>query len=280
MTSFKQLLDEAAGDDPGITDADLAADLRRGQQSLRRRRFAGVASAAVATAVVAGGVWTAVPGAGRPGTAPDPAATGSAAASASPTPKPTKTTKRTTAKPTATSGPGRQITPRKTPPPGYRPPLQPPRPAQPVALVPDGKLRKGTNLVCDLKPKGWTVTAFIDPTSENFSTLTYTDPQLKNPGQYTVSTTMRVLPARIYRGANGRMEVDKYGVPWEDLPHVRAGDKEAVVTGPDGTASKGVGEVHVRVGTTKLVQVSNDATGLGWDQPTLLRFAGSCRRTD
>jgi hypothetical protein len=37
-----------------------------------------------------------------------------------------------------------------------------------------------------------------------------------------------------------------------------------------------MGEVHVKVGTTQLVQVDNAAPSLGWDLATLLRFSGSC----
>jgi hypothetical protein len=54
MTDLTTLLDEAAGAEPALTEADLIADLARAKRSLRRRRVAGVAISATATAAVVG----------------------------------------------------------------------------------------------------------------------------------------------------------------------------------------------------------------------------------
>ena len=63
--------------------------------------------------------------------------------------------------------------------------------------------------------------------------------------------------------------------PMPKLPKVRAGGKEAVIS--LGTPSNGLREVHVCQGsTTHLISVGNGAYNLGWDEATLLKFAGSC----
>jgi hypothetical protein len=62
MTDIRTLLDHAAGDEPPLTLATLAADLMRGQRVARRRRVAAVGSAAGATALVVALVWAALPG--------------------------------------------------------------------------------------------------------------------------------------------------------------------------------------------------------------------------
>ncbi|TCO30297.1 hypothetical protein EV652_105291 [Kribbella steppae] len=54
MTDLKNLLDEAAGSAPVVTDAEVAADLDRARQAARRRRFTGVGLTAVAAAVAIG----------------------------------------------------------------------------------------------------------------------------------------------------------------------------------------------------------------------------------
>ena len=54
-----------------------------------------------------------------------------------------------------------------------------------------------------------------------------------------------------------------------------AGKNEAVIS--LGDKRNGLREVHVRQGkSTRLVAVSNQAYNLAWDEPTLLKFAGSC----
>ncbi len=65
MTDLKNLLDDAAGTDPVVTDTDVAADLSRGRRAARRRRFAGAGLTTVAAAVVIGAL--AVPLAFAPG---------------------------------------------------------------------------------------------------------------------------------------------------------------------------------------------------------------------
>ncbi|NIK56166.1 CU044_5270 family protein [Kribbella shirazensis] len=54
MTDLKNLLEQAAGTDPVVTDADVAADLNRGRRAARRRRFAGAGLTTVAAAVTIG----------------------------------------------------------------------------------------------------------------------------------------------------------------------------------------------------------------------------------
>jgi hypothetical protein len=54
MTDLKNLLEQAAGSDPVVTDAEVAADLGRGRRAARRRRFAGAGLTAVAAAVTVG----------------------------------------------------------------------------------------------------------------------------------------------------------------------------------------------------------------------------------
>ena len=54
MTDLKTILNQAAGDEPPLTDADLTADLARGRRSLRRRRIAGIAATATVAAAAVG----------------------------------------------------------------------------------------------------------------------------------------------------------------------------------------------------------------------------------
>ncbi|ADB35431.1 hypothetical protein Kfla_6434 [Kribbella flavida DSM 17836] len=51
MTDLKNLLDEAAGPEPLVSDADVSADLGRARQAARRRRFTGAGLTAVAATV-------------------------------------------------------------------------------------------------------------------------------------------------------------------------------------------------------------------------------------
>lgn len=268
MTSIEELLDEAAGHDPGTTDAELAADLRRGRQALRRRRSAGVAVAAVATAVVVGGVWTVLPGGGPSGTAPVPDVAGTTTVSVPPA---------TPAGPLATPRPIRTNKPHQTRSYPGDAPVRPPRPGPPVALEKTVTVQQGVGLGCTLHPAGWQVAGWIGPTGVNQGVVSYTDPRPKNPGRYDrVSTRRSVLAART-RLLDGRLVPDKYSQPWEDMPHLILGDKEAVVGGDDEPRRNGIGVVQTWVSRTKLVQLSNGATGLGWDRPTLFRFAAGCR---
>ncbi|MEU8223011.1 hypothetical protein [Kribbella sp. NPDC048915] len=71
MTDLKELLDEAAGPEPAVTDTDLAADLSRGRRAVKRRRVLGIATGSVATAAVAGLGWSLLP---APPSATTPAA--------------------------------------------------------------------------------------------------------------------------------------------------------------------------------------------------------------
>jgi hypothetical protein len=260
MTDLKNLLDEAAGDEPALTEADLAADLRRGQTALRRRRFVGIVAGGAATALVVSGGWALLPDAVPFGAPADPGVAGRPTSTAKPTTKPTL-------------GPEVEGLRKE----GERLANEPtvPRPAKPVVLVPDGQVRPGTDLVCDLKPKGWTVKVWSQQGNE--SELIISDPNLKNPGKYNeTSTRMRVRHAKFWRDEKGRMLVEKYPSTWDELPHVMAGQREAVVAPAKAPVSDGIRDLHMKMSGTKLIQVTADATGLGWDLPTLLRFAGSC----
>ncbi|WP_020391131.1 hypothetical protein [Kribbella catacumbae] len=252
MTDLKDLLEQAAGTDPALTDADLAADLRRGKRSVRRRRFAGVAGGATAIAVVVAGAWAVLPGTGT---------SGLDVPAASATPPPASTT-------TATPQAGRTLPGREGLP--VLPTQRPPVPAQPVRLVADGIVRPGVDLVCGLKPEGWKPVV-MKLNNGMGSELYFTDPAL-DPAKYAPgSISLKVRHAGIYPDGTGRMLVEKYDKTWDELPHVQAGSRQAIVAG----AAKGMRDVHMRMSKTKLIQVV-DAAGLGWDLPTLLRFTGSC----
>lgn len=102
MTDLKQLLDAAAGAEPGLTDADLSADLDRGRRAACRRRVIGIGTAAVATALVVGVGWSALPSGTQQGeleTAAGPTPT----ASALPATEPVALVANTTPFPGATS---------------------------------------------------------------------------------------------------------------------------------------------------------------------------------
>jgi hypothetical protein len=66
MTDLKELLDDAAGPEPVVTDADLAADLSRGQRALKRRRSIGILTGSVATAAAVAAGWALGPAATSP----------------------------------------------------------------------------------------------------------------------------------------------------------------------------------------------------------------------
>lgn len=258
MTDLKRLLGDAAGDEPAVTDDDLAADLRRGQISLRRRRLAGVISGAVATTLVIGAGYAVLPGLGSSG---DPLDSG-VAAQTNPTPSSLPTASRTLSQ-------GEKDAIRRFEAAANRPWV--PKPAQPVPLVADGKVRPGTDLVCDLMPKGWQVKVWN--MAGNESELIITDPNLKDPNKYNeTSTRMRVRHARMINNVP-----EKYGETWDKLKHFQAGEREAIVAPTSTPASDGIRDVHMKLSDTKLLQVTADANGLGWDLATVLRFTGSCR---
>ncbi|MEV8378341.1 hypothetical protein AB0P21_36725 [Kribbella sp. NPDC056861] len=133
----------------------------------------------------------------------------------------------------------------------------------PVPLVADGVERSGVDLVCGLKPKGWRVTVF-QAQRGMLSEMTFSPPQ--------GNEKLVVRHAGIHPDDTGRMLVEKYDKTWEELPHVRAGSREAVVAG----TRPGMRDVHIRIRSTKLIQVYESAPSLHWDLATLLRFTGSC----
>ncbi|WP_328992562.1 hypothetical protein OG394_39835 [Kribbella sp. NBC_01245] len=255
MTDLKRLLADAAGDEPAVTDDHLAADLRRGQTSLRRRRLAGVISGTVATALVIGAGYAVLPGLGSSAGAP---LDSGVAAQTTPTPSPSRTLSEDQKEKIRRSEAEANL-PRV------------PKPAKPVPLVADGKVRPGTDLVCDLMPKGWEVKVWN--LAGNESELIITDPNLKNPTKYNkTSTRMRVRHAAMINNVP-----EKYGELWVDLQHFQAGEREAVVAPVHEPASDGTRDIHMKLTNTKLLQVTANATGLGWDLATVLRFTGSCR---
>ncbi|MFI5735926.1 hypothetical protein ACIA49_37785 [Kribbella sp. NPDC051587] len=246
MTDLKSLLDDAAGQEPALTDTDLTADLDRGRRAVRRRRITGIGAGAVATAAVIGVGWALLPG--LPTATPEPQV-----ASATPTP-----TTPNTPKPT----------------PMLRPPSRPsgplpPKPAVPVELVARTTPFPG-GVTCDLVPKGWAIKLFQ---GGEYEQLELYDPNLRNPEQYRDHTYEVNLRWALMRDEGHGLVPDKFGVPWTELPHVKAGSKDAVSTDQDGLS-----EVFVRQTKTgaRVIVVTNDAVNLGWDEKTLLKFAGSC----
>jgi hypothetical protein len=126
-------------------------------------------------------------------------------------------------------------------------------------------------------PKGWKLRVIQPGAGYSTWNVIMYDPKL-DPRVYDERRTqLWVGEAEIRKDpATGKMLVEKYEKPWNELEHLKAGQREAVWS-PDGrTPGKAMGEVHVKVGATQLVQVDNAAPSLGWDLATLLRFAGSC----
>ncbi|MFC6158082.1 hypothetical protein [Kribbella jiaozuonensis] len=243
MTDLKELLDEAAGPEPTVTDTDLSADLTRGQRALRRRRITGITTGAVATALVIGVGWSVLPS-GTTNGAPDPAA---------------DTTK--TPKVETTPKDYRHLDPDKRKPPVI--------PAKPVPLAANSTPFAGVVFTCDLIPRGWAVRSFAKQ-------IVLYDPKLANSSQYHDATyVLNVWSEDMVDDGDG-LTPAKYGEAWTKLPKVRAGNQQVVTTGVPGSPY-GRQQVFLRQGNTKhLVTVTNQAWNLAWDMNTLLRFAGSC----
>jgi hypothetical protein len=266
MTDLKNLLEDAAGDEPAITEDLLDADLNRGRRSATRRRSVGVVAAAAGTAGAVAAALLIAPGGPRaePGIASTVTATPTPSGKAS-----TRATPDRPSRPTKFELPIEERLPRA------------PAPATPVKLVPDGKVRPGTDLVCDLKPEGWKPVVWNE-SGEKHSELSYQHPTLHETGKYNPSTTrIRVRHAFFYDDGNGRKLVEKYDGTWDELSfrHRKAGDRTAVVSGssqgPEND-SNGLRDFHMKMSETRLIQVANSASALGWDLPTALRFVGSC----
>ncbi|TDD62334.1 hypothetical protein E1263_04035 [Kribbella antibiotica] len=243
MTDLKSLLDDAAGQEPALTDADLTGDLDRGRRAVRRRRITGIGAGAAATAAVIGVGWALLPGLSAANTQPQVATT------TTPTPQPT-----------TDHPPGRPTGP------------LPPKPAVPVELVARTTQFPG-RLTCDLVPKGWTTKLLLRGDDEQ---VELSDPNLSNPEQYREYTYQIRLRWATMRDEGHGLIPDKYSEPWSELPHVMAGTKEAVSTGK--SAYDGRTEVFVRQEKTgpRVIVVTDGAVNLGWDEKTLLKFAGSC----
>jgi hypothetical protein len=250
MTDLKELLDEAAGPEPTVTDVDLVADLTRGQRALRRRRVTGIATGAVATALVIGVGWSVLPS-GTTNGAPDPAA---------------NTTK--TPRVMTTPKDYRQLDQDKRKPPVI--------PATAVPLVANTTPFPGV-ITCDLIPKGWAVRVTLTAAKGGgWEQQELYDPNLRNPKQYHGATfTVAIRQTELMDEGEG-LTVDKYSTPWTKLPKVRAGKYEAITTGVPGSPY-GRQEVYVKPDrTNRIVGVGNHAYNLAWDMNTLLKFAGSC----
>ena len=250
MTDLKELLDDAAGPEPAVTDTDLATDLARGRRALLRRRITGIAGGAVATALVIGAGWSILPSGAPTEISPGPAG------HALPTPTPSL---HTVSRP---ADDRRDL---------------PPVPSTPVPLVANTKPFPG-EITCDLIPQGWAVNLVGTKQNGDPSQQDLYDPKLRNPAQYRASSTyVRIRASQLMDEGQG-LTADKYSEPWTTLWNVRAGTNEAVITSPLGAKDpNGRREVFVRQGkTVRVVVVSNNAYNLGWDAKTLLRFAGSC----
>lgn len=259
MTALKDLLNHAAGDETNLSDADLAGFLHRGRRSARRRRFSMLAATSAATTAAVAVAWAVAPN--GPQSEPDVYGGDGKA----------------TATPTAGNGPTGK--PRKTPPQTELPAA--PKPARPVELVPDGVVRAGTDVVCDLKPKGWRAHVKSYPDGRP-GLLFFIHPTLYDTGQYSPSSTFIWADhGSFFRDLTGRMVVEQFGRTWDELKsrYRTAGNRTAVVSdayvGPD-TEANGMRHFHMRMTETELILVTNEATSLGWDLPTALRFVGSC----
>ncbi|GAA0575501.1 hypothetical protein HPO96_16030 [Kribbella sandramycini] len=128
-------------------------------------------------------------------------------------------------------------------------------------------------LTCNVVPFGWTAKLLVGGEYEQIQLY---DPKLPKSHQQYNDDKITLRWAMMRDEGNGLVP-DKFGVPWTELPHVKAGSKDAVIT--PGPKSDGLREVFVRQSTTgaRVIVVTNDATTLGWDEATLLKFAGSCR---
>lgn len=258
MTDLKQLLDDAAGPEPTVTDTDLSTDLTRGRRALRRRRATGIASGAVATALVIGVGWSVLPS-GTTNGAPDPAQ--------HTTPTPTK----------AGTTPKKYVSPQtKRPvPPGQRDDPRPPARiiAGSGALVANHTPFPGS-ITCDLVPKGWAVR------TRGAEQELY-DPKLKDPGQYRALTYTLVLRPSEMLPRPGGLGIDRVAdESWARLKTWHAGKNEAavfVIPDSEGKTANPYREVYVRQGqSTHMIVATNYAWSLSWDMFTLLKFAGSC----
>lgn len=255
MTDLKNLLDNAAGDEPATTDDQLAADLRRGQTSLRRRRITGVVAATAATALVVGGGWTLLPDAVPTGTTfgPGVAAT-TAKSSARPSPTTSARHGRTT----------REAVPTKRP--------------NPVRLVANAARPPGSEFVCSLKPTGWTV-------EKSGNGLRMYDPKVeKRDGYYLGVYWTLVMP-------DGSLPKYMSDQNWASFHHYQAGSYQAVINEaprrtepPVPLSGNGDRQIYLKLpgmeatAGDKLIDVQV-VPRLGWDLATALRFAGSCRPT-
>lgn len=249
MTELKELLERAAGDDPALTDTDLAADLRRGRVASRRRRTATVATAAAGTAVVVGAAWLVVPGTAPSGTEQQP--------------------------PVAATTPARPL-PRKTSTLPVLPsiPTRPPMTwaAKPVALVPNHQVVPGATITCDLMPKGWIAGTFKGGRANE---IWVRDPESTYPHQEPPGFHdgwERGDGNSVFFGPFG----DKVGNGWKAQVNAHQDGKEASVFTDRGHSMKGrPGEIFVRLSPTVTIQ-AEIGPRTGWDARTAVRWAASC----
>ncbi|MDX2973023.1 hypothetical protein [Kribbella solani] len=257
MTDLKELLDDAAGPEPAVSTDDLTADLARGHRAVRRRRIAGLAGGALATALVAGVGWSVLSG----------ATTSSPAPAVKPTVSPTTSATPTTGVKSSLEHPvppSRQQDPR---------PIAP-MPAQPVRLVKNTTAFPGP-ITCTLIPEGWAVRT-------RGSAQELYDPKLKNPSPYRDLTYTMLLQSTELTPGPGGGRIDRVpGIPWHQVAMERAGKNRAAIFAIKDSSGAGLpseADVYVQQGATdRLIVVSNYAQPLGWrTYPTLLQFADSC----
>lgn len=262
MTDLKHLLDNAAGDEPAITEDTLDADVGRGRRSVTRRRTATTITAATATAAVAIGAWAVLP---------DSLPSGNGAGE--PAAQPTTTTKPdpTTAKPDPRSSrPVRKGTP-PTGLPDFSTPPPLPWASRPVPLVRDDTVLPGAKVHCSLIPKGWRDQLTEGPNHVRVYDPTSTYPtHAPDPRDHTWSGDGDGLGAGI--GPFG----DKRGYGWAEQVNAHTNGKEAAVYTDDGLATTGrPGEIFVRINSALTVQ-ARISPRTGWDVATALRWVGSC----
>jgi hypothetical protein len=245
MTDLKDLLERAAGADPVVFDADMAADLHRGRRAIRRRRAASVTAAAAGTALAVGVAWLLAPGTATTGTPHPPIA--------------------------ASTGP----TVRDTLPPELaRMPTRPPMQwaDKPVALVPNHHVVAGARITCDLMPKGWIAGLY----KGGYATHIW----VRDPA----STYPHQEPPRFHDGwerGDGNSVFfgpfgDKVGNGWKaQVTAVQDGKQAAVFTDRGNTMRGRPGEIFVRLSPSVTIQ-AQIGPRTGWDSRTAVRWAASC----
>lgn len=254
MTDLKDLLENAAGDEPAITEDVLDADVGRGRRSVTRRRTATAITAVTATAAVAIGAWAVLPDSLPSGNgAGEPAAQATSASPTQPDSRP--------------SGPVKKRTPPGTERPSLSNPPPMPWAATPVSLVRNDKPVPGTTVHCSLIPKGWV-------TEGKDSYLYVKDPKSTYPTHAPEPWDHTWGPGdgnTVTIGPFG----DKVGTGWKAQVNAHVNGKEAAVFSDRVDGVMRPLEIFVRINSELTVQVG-PGPRTGWDVATALRWAGSC----